>query len=139
GDSLLPIYTIKDDAGPTIIDLKTADELPGFSEGNFMTDAEFDATFSETSRLVIDSFDANGTTYRRGQSTAFAAETPNIVPSAKHFPTFPTQPMVQAGFRSLQSMMPSLGYRKALQTTRSKGQPNEMVLHTMQTCPSAIA
>ncbi|KAL8972086.1 MAG: hypothetical protein Q9197_002946 [Variospora fuerteventurae] len=68
GDSPPLVYTIEDDAGPTIIDLETADELPGFSEGDFMTDAEFDATFSDSTRLIIDSFDANGTTYRRGQS-----------------------------------------------------------------------
>ncbi|KAI4091785.1 MAG: hypothetical protein LQ344_003889 [Seirophora lacunosa] len=64
-DSPPPVYMIDDeDAGPTVIDLETSDELPALNESDFPTNQNSQAANHES----MASFNANGRRYKMGQT-----------------------------------------------------------------------
>ncbi|KAI4117937.1 MAG: hypothetical protein LQ345_001929, partial [Seirophora villosa] len=64
-DSPPPVYVIDDeDAGPTVIDLETSDELPALNESDFPTNQTSQAANHES----MASFNANGRRYKMGQT-----------------------------------------------------------------------
>ncbi|KAL8960170.1 MAG: hypothetical protein Q9193_003082 [Seirophora villosa] len=67
-DSPPPVYVIDDeDAGPTVIDLETSDELPALNESDFPTNQNSQAANHES----MASFNANGRRYKMGQTVEF--------------------------------------------------------------------